>query len=603
MTSASPRAAAPSTALTHRQIRTILFGLMMGMFLAALDQTVVSTSIRTIADDLNGLNHQAWATTAYLITATISTPLYGKLSDIYGRRLFFSVAITIFVVGSALCSLSQDMTQLAAFRALQGLGAGGLFSLALAILGDIVPPRERAKYQGYFLAVFGTSSVLGPVIGGFFAGADDILMITGWRWVFLVNVPIGLAAFVVVQRTLKMKHTRLDHRLDWWGAASLAMGLVPLLVVAEQGREWGWGSPEALTCYVIGVASLTTFFFVEKRMGVEALLPLSLFSNRTVRISSIASVMLGVAMFGGLATLPLYLQIVKGATPTEAGLMLLPMTLGIMTGSILSGQVIARTGRYRIFPIIGSATLTLAMVAMSFVGADTALPLTMTIMAFFGFGLGSNMQPLTLAVQNAVSPRMIGVATASATFTRQMGGTIGTAVFLSLLFAQAPLKIGESMQQLAPTAAFQSALQDPANADFAGQFQQATASGADPATAFGGVLQDSSSLTTMDPALARPFLVGFSESMDLVFLVSAGVMAICFLVLLRLPEIELRSGSAYSERADEDAADAARAAAVAAPTSSAPLDTSAGDGPLAEPERDKTKPRISDADPSPAPQR
>lgn len=531
------------------------------------------------------------------------------------------MAITIFVVGSALCSFSQDMTQLAAFRAIQGLGAGGLFSLALAILGDIVPPRERAKYQGYFLAVFGTSSVLGPVIGGFFAGADDILSITGWRWVFLVNVPIGLAAFVVVQHTLKMKHTRLDHRLDWWGAASLAVGLVPLLVVAEQGREWGWASPQALGCYVIGLASLATFFFVEGKMGAEALLPLSLFSNRTVRISSIASVMLGVAMFGGLATLPLYLQIVKGATPTEAGLMLLPMTLGIMTGSILSGQLISRTGRYRIFPIIGSATLTMAMLAMSFVGADTPLLLMMTIMAFFGFGLGSNMQPLTLAVQNAVSPRMIGVATASATFTRQMGGTIGTAVFLSLLFAQAPVRIGESIQELAPTAAFQSALQDPANADFAGQFQQSTVAGTDPGTAFAGVLQDSSSLTKLDPTLARPFLVGFSEAMDLVFLVSAGVMAVCFLVLLRLPEVELRSGSAYSERAEEDAADAAFAAAVAAPTNTAPVGTSSSGTTPTENTPTKNTPtetaraktvaadvgtaetRIADPDPSPAPRR
>jgi len=555
MTSDSTTAAEPS--LSQRQITTILIGLMMGMFLAALDQTVVSTSIRTIADDLKGLEHQAWATTAYLITATISTPLYGKLSDIYGRRLFFSIAITIFVSGSALCSLSTDMTQLAAFRAVQGLGAGGLFSLALAILGDIVPPRERAKYQGYFLAVFGTSSVLGPVVGGFFAGTDTLLGITGWRWVFLVNVPIGLLAFAVVQVTLKMRHQRLDHRLDWWGALSLATALVPLLLVAEQGRAWGWGSPQALTCYGIAAVALPAFFAQERRMGVEALLPLTLFTNPTVRVSSIASVMLGMAMFGGLATLPLYLQIVKGATPTEAGLLLLPMTFGIMTGSVASGQTIARTGRYRIFPIVGSAILATAMFSMSFVGADTPLPLVMTIMAFFGLGLGCNMQPLTLAVQNAVSPRMIGVATASATFTRQMGGTLGTAVFLSLLFSQVPERIGESMQRLAPTAAFQRALADPANASFASSWRDAATGGGDPTRAFGAVLQDSSFLKDLDPRLARPFLVGFSESMDTVFLIGAGIMVVCFLVLLRLPEVALRSGSAYAERAAEDAAEAA----------------------------------------------
>ncbi len=225
--------AATDGPLTHRQILTILVGLMMGMFLAALDQTIVASAIRTIADDLKGLDEQAWATTAYLITATIVTPLYGKLSDIYGRKPFFITAISIFVVGSALCTLSQSMLQLAAFRAFQGLGAGGLFSLALAIIGDIVPPRERAKYQGYFLAVFGTSSVLGPVIGGFFAGQESILGITGWRWVFLVNVPLGIAALIVVSRTLHLRHTRLDHRIDWWGAAALTVGLVPLLLVAE----------------------------------------------------------------------------------------------------------------------------------------------------------------------------------------------------------------------------------------------------------------------------------------------------------------------------------------------------------------------------------
>jgi EmrB/QacA subfamily drug resistance transporter len=560
VTASAPRAGEPGAGLEHREIVTILVGLMMGMFLAALDQTVVATAIRTIADDLQGLEHQAWATTAYLITATISTPLYGKLSDIYGRKLFFSTAITIFLIGSALCSFAGSMEQLAVFRAVQGLGAGGLFSLALAIIGDIVPPRERAKYQGYFLAVFGTSSVIGPVIGGFFAGADSFLGLSGWRWVFLVNVPIGLAAFAVVQRTLTMRHTRLDHRIDWWGALSLSTGLVPLLLVAEQGRDWGWGSTAAIVCYAIGVVSLTAFFLIERRMGREALLPLTLFANRTVRVASIASVLLGMSMFGGLAALPLYLQIVKGASPTQAGLMLLPMTLGIMTGSIVSGQAISRTGRYRIFPIIGSALLALALLALHFVGADTPLWVTMTMMLFFGLGLGGNMQPLTLAVQNAVPAQMIGVATSSATFTRQMGGTLGTAVFLSLLFSQVPQRISDSVQRLAPTQDFQQALADPANTAVAEQLRASATSatsatsGADATSTFGAVLQDSSFLSTLDPRLARPFLVGFSEAMDVVFLVGAVVAAVCFLVLLALPEVPLRSGSAYAERAAADAA-------------------------------------------------
>lgn len=551
----------PQGQLTHKQIVTILIGLMMGMFLAALDQTIVATAIRTIADDLKGLDEQAWATTAYLITSTIVTPLYGKLSDIYGRKPFFIAAISIFIFGSILCTFADSMLQLAAFRAVQGLGAGGLFSLALAIIGDIVPPRERAKYQGYFLAVFGTSSVLGPVIGGFFAGTETILGIDGWRWVFLVNVPIGAAALAVVTKTLHLHHTRLDHRIDWWGAAALSAALVPLLLVLEQGREWGWTSAASLTCFGIGAVAAVAFFVIERAMGEEAILPLALFRIRTVGVASIASVLIGVAMFGGLASLPLYLQIVKGASPTEAGLLLLPMTLGIMAGSVSSGVAISKTGRYRHFPIIGAALLTLSLFAFHYVGADTPLWQTMIVMVFFGVGLGFNFQPLTLAVQNAVVPQQIGVATSTATFTRQIGGTIGTAVFLSILFSTLPDKISAAMQRIAPTAEFQSALRDPANATFAEQFARARQSGGGAASS-SGVLKDSSFLNNLDARLAKPFLEGFSDSMDLVFLVGSAVMVVGFLVMLFLPHVELRSGSAYAERgqADADAAEAATAA-------------------------------------------
>ncbi|HEU5240500.1 MAG TPA: MDR family MFS transporter, partial [Ornithinibacter sp.] len=513
--------------------------------------------MRTIADDLRGLEHQAWATTAYLITATIVTPLYGKLGDIYGRKKLFTIAISIFIVGSVLCTFATSMGTLAFYRAVQGLGAGGLFALALAIIGDIVPPRERAKYQGYFLAVFGTASVLGPVIGGFLAGQETILGIAGWRWVFLVNVPIGIAALAVVSKTLHLRHTRLDHRIDWAGAVLLSVALVPLLLVAEQGREWGWTSGGAIACYVIGGLGAIGFFWQEWRMKEEAILPLAMFRNKTVGVSSIASVLIGVAMFGGLAALPLYLQIVKGATPTEAGLLLLPMTLGIMIGSISSGQIISRTGRYRIFPVIGSGVLAVSLFVFHYVAYDTPLWQTMIVMLAFGVGLGFNFQPLTLAVQNAVPPQQIGVATSTATFTRQIGGALGTAVFLSILFSTAGEKITSALRAAVPTPDFQAALADPANAAVAAQFQAAQAAGGSGAAT--GVLQDSSFLTGLDERLAKPFLVGFSEAMDLVFLVGSAVMVVGFLVMLFLPHVELRKSSAYGDRANDEA-DAAMAA-------------------------------------------
>ena len=320
--------------MTHKQILTILGGLMAGMLLAALDQTIVSTSIRTIADDLGQLSGQAWATTAYLITSTITTPLYGKLSDLYGRRPLFITAITIFIVGSVLSGLAGSMTELAAFRAVQGIGAGGLFSLALAILADIVPPRERSRYQGMFLAVFGTSSVIGPIIGGFFAGADSLLGITGWRWVFLINVPIGIIALAVVLKVLHIPHTRRNHRIDWWGAVALVVGMVPLLLVAEQGNNWGWLSVASIASIAVGILGVVSFVVIEKRMSDDALIPIRLFGNRQFSQGLIVNVMIGLAMFGALATLPLYLQLVKGATPTQSGLWLLPMMLGLMGGSI-----------------------------------------------------------------------------------------------------------------------------------------------------------------------------------------------------------------------------------------------------------------------------
>ena len=551
----SPRGApAPKGELSHRQVLTILVGLALGMFLAALDQTVVSTAIRTIADDLGGLSLQAWATTAFLITGTISTPLYGKLSDIYGRKPFFLLAITIFVIGSVLCTFAGSMYELAAFRAVQGLGAGGLFSLALTILGDIVPPRERARYQGYILAVFGTSSVIGPVIGGVLSGQADIAGIDGWRWIFLVNVPLGIIAFAVVARVLNVPHTPRPHRIDWPGAITLAIFLVPLLIVAEQGREWGWGSTDALVCYIIGAVGLVLFLLAENFYKDDALLPLRLFRTGVFTLTSISGIVIGMGMFGGLALLPQFLQIVHGATPTEAGLLMLPLVAGIMVASVTSGQVTSRTGHYKVFPVIGTALMVGAALLLHFqLRVDIPLWEFDLYMAMFGLGLGCCMQTLVLAVQNAVPPRDMGVATASATFFRQLGGTLGTAIFLSVVFSTVTDKIGDEFKSAASTPAFQAAISDPAvRANPVNQPVLAALSGQG-GDAGASVLTDSSFLQRIDQRLAQPFLAGFTDSMTLTFIIVAAVLAVAFVVVLFVKELPLRTMSGAQARAMEDA--------------------------------------------------
>jgi EmrB/QacA subfamily drug resistance transporter len=553
----SPAQHPPATAssesgeYTHRQILTIITGLMMGMFLGALDQTIVSTSIRTIADDLHGLSVQAWVTTAYLITSTITTPIYGRLGDIYGRKKLFMFAISLFIAGSALCSFAGSMYMLAAFRAVQGLGAGGLFTLVLAIIGDIVSPRERARYTGYFMATFGTSSVLGPVIGGFFASHAVILGLTGWRWVFLVNVPIGIAALFVVYRTLHVHHHRRDARIDWGGAVALVVALVPLLTVAEQGRSWGWASTGAMVCYLIGAVGVGSFYAVEHRMGDDAMIPLRMFTIRPVAVGIGANIITGMALFGGVLVLPLYMQIVHGASPMKSGFLMLPMVIGLMTASIISGQVISRTGRIRGFPIFGSALSALALLALSRITADTALPLVMGLMLVLGYGLGNCMQPLLLILQSAVPPRDIGVATASATFFRQIGGTIGVALFLSILFGQVGGHVGTALQSESRTPAFQQALQHPVtplDRQFAESLQT---HGHSPL--LGQVTEDSSFIQKLSPVLAHPFKVGFAESMDIVFLCAGLIGLLAFFILLLMPKVELRATSASAATRSEAA--------------------------------------------------
>ena len=527
MSSATAIATERTGALTHRQVLTILTGLLLGMFLGALDQTIVATAIRRIGDDLNGLSAQAWVTTAFLITTTIATPLYGKLSDIYGRKPLFLIAISIFIIGSALCGLSTSMYMLAGFRAFQGLGAGGLFSLALAIMADIVSPQERPRYMGYFMATFATSSVLGPLIGGFLSGQNSILGVTGWRWIFYVNVPIGLLALVVVMRVLHLPHQRRNHRIDWMGAAALVAGLVPLLIVAEQGREWGWASSGAFACYLIGLGGLAAFVWVEGRMGGEALIPLRLFRAGPFSVGAAQSFVIGIGMFGGIACIPLYLQIVKGASPTKAGLLTLPLVAGLMVASMGAGQFTSRTGRYKLFPITGSALLVASLVLLHTVGADTPLWRTDIYMALFGLGIGLNMQTIQLAMQNAVPPRDMGVATSSGIFFRQVGGTLGTAVFLSILFSAAPHRIASQYAAAEQTPQFQAAAQ--AHPD-----QVKLLSGGD------GSLNDTSFLSRIDGVLAHPFRAGFSQAMDLVFITGAFVLLAAVVLSLCIKEVPLR---------------------------------------------------------------
>jgi len=557
---AEPRTAAavPAGRLTHQQILLILSGLMLGMFLASLDQTIVSAAMRTIADRLNGQTNQAWATTAYLVTSTVSTPLYGKLSDMYGRKKFYLFAISIFLVGSMLSGMAHSMEELAAFRAVQGLGAGGLMALAFAIIGDIVPPRERARYQGYFMAVFAISSIAGPVLGGLLAGQDRLLGFDGWRWVFYVNLPIGIVALAVVSRFLNVPHLRTEHKIDYLGAITLVLGVTSLLLVAEQGRTWGWGSGKSLTYYILGAALLIAFVVIERRVGDEAILPLKMFRSPVFNVASLMNFILGMGMFGGIICLPLYMQIVKGFSPTESGLSLLPMMVGVMSVSMTTGILTAKTGRYKIFPIIGTALLLVALLGLSRISADTGYLSLVPLMLLLGAGLGSCMQTLVLATQNAVPASQMGVATASATFFRSMGGTFGTAVFLTIFFSGAANHVRDNVTAAAQTPQFQAALRDPANSVIA----RALRSLAGGSTS---QLNDTSFLNNGTRVLREPFLSGFAQGMDRVFLVAAFVVLPAFLLSFFLKEVKLRMESGLEAQAAERAAAATAAAGNAAP--------------------------------------
>ncbi|MFJ4952558.1 MDR family MFS transporter [Streptomyces sp. NPDC088760] len=517
--------------LSHRQVTTVMSGLVLGMFLGALDQTVVSSALRTIADDLQGLTAQAWVTTAYLVTATIATPLYGKLSDLHGRRPVYLAAIALFTAGSLLCGCATSIYELAAFRALQGFGGGGLMSLAMTIVADITTPRERGRYQGWFMAVFGGASIVGPLVGGAFADRSSLLGIDGWRWIFLINVPLAAVAAVAIVRVLRFPHRRVRHRLDYAGALALAVGLVPLLTIAEQGRSWGWASPGALLLYAIGVVGLTVFVVVEWRTGDAALLPPRLFRIHAFRLGVGLHFIVGIGMFGAMTTLPLYLQLVRGMSPMAAGLATLPTVFANLAVTLLVGRLISRTGRFKVHLVAGIGSFTAAMLVFATLRVDSPLWQAGLGMALMGAGLGASMQTLTTLAQSEVPRTDMGAATASVNFFRSNGGTVGTAAFLSILFSTAAGRIADRLAEARHDPAYRRLLAQSDNAHaLAGVLRPG-----------GGVdLQDSAFLHALDRGAALPFLEGYVASMRTVFLTGAAVALVAFLLAAwRVPNLTL----------------------------------------------------------------
>ena len=438
----------------RRDVMIVLPGLLLALILAMLDQLVVSTALPRIVGDLGGLNHLSWVVTAYVLASTITTPLYGKLGDMYGRKRLLIAAIVIFLAGSALSGLSHSMDQLIAFRALQGLGAGGLMVGALATIGDLVSPRERGQYMGYMMAAMMIAMIAGPLVGGYIT--DSL----SWRWIFYINMPIGAVALAYLIATLHLPRHKIEHAIDYLGAAALAVGATAIVLVTTWGgTQYAWGSPEIISLVGVGILAVAAFIWVENRVA-EPILPIHVFKNRNFTLASGMSFLLGLSMFGAMTFLPLYQQTVQHASPTVSGLLLIPMMLGSTVTSLIAGRITVQTGRYKALPIIGGAVMTVAMLLLSTVGASTSRWTTMGFFVVLGVGMGFLMQVTTLIAQNSVDPRDMGVASSSRAFFQQIGGSIGVSIF-GVLFTRAliselrvqlpgaPIK-PSSFQQLSP---------------------------------------------------------------------------------------------------------------------------------------------------------
>jgi EmrB/QacA subfamily drug resistance transporter len=514
-TAAQPEAALPPV-LSRRRVLIIIGALLLGMLLAALDQTIVATALPTIAGDLHGLSHLSWVVTAYLLASTASTPLWGKLGDLYGRKMFFQAAIVIFLIGSALSGIAHSMIELILFRALQGIGGGGLMAGAQATVGDVVSPRERGRYQGLFGAVFGVTSVLGPLIGGFFV--DSL----SWRWVFYINIPIGVVALVVVGAVLPGGLLRkARHAIDYAGTALLAAAATSLVLLTSLGgTTYRWLSAPIATLAVVALLAAIGVVLVERR-APEPVLPLTLFRNRVFSAASAVGLVVGFAMFGTLAYLPQYMQIVKGVSPTLSGVRLLPLMAGLLLTSIATGRLVSRWGRYRIFPIVGTAAMTAGLYLLSRLTVATGDLLASVYMFVLGAGIGASMQVLVIAVQNAVSYSQLGVATSGATFFRSIGGSFGTAIFGAVFSGVLPHNLTVALH----------GHRLPGGLTAAG--------GASPAT-----------IASLPAPIHAALVSSYAASLRTVFLTAVPAGALAFLLSWALPDVPLRTTTRSPDPAD-----------------------------------------------------